>query len=158
MRYNFDGGGGGDGGPAGWGWVRSDGASGCGALPPGSTSNEAEYTALTRAVYDAVSIARDFGQREFVFQGDSKLVVEQVNGNWKVHANRLRPYVRNVQMLLDGLEEWSLLWIPRQKNRKADEMAWRGKTLWSVQYAASLAASPDPFPRGWEHHEVTVGS
>lgn len=128
--YHFDGGGGGVDGPCGWGWVRDDGMAGCGALPPSASSNEAEYTALTMAIHDAHRLFSQQGEHEFVFLGDSKLVVEQVNGNWKVHSNKLRPYVNNIQMLLDGLPEWRLCWIPRKKNSRADEQAWLGKAKW----------------------------
>jgi len=145
--YNFDGGGGTNGGPCGWGWVRNDGASGCGALQPGSTSNEAEYVALTQAVHDAMIVARDYNSSTFTFLGDSKLVVEQVTGNWQVHANKLRPYVRNVQMLLDGLPSWELRWIPRKQNSKADEMAWAGKAMWVPGYTVR---QEETFSRGWD--------
>lgn len=146
VMYHFDGGGGGDSGPAGWGWVRDDGTGACGALAPGTTSNVAEYTALTQAVHDASVLCRKYGEGRFLFLGDSKLVVEQVNGNWRVSADKLRPLVNNVQMLLDGLPEWELRWIPRKQNSKADEWAWKGKTLWNGKH------TPPPvplLPRGW---------
>ena len=144
--YNFDGGGGGD-GPAGWGWVRSDGLSGCGGLAPGTTSNIAEYTALTMAVHDAHVLYREMGQGQFLFRGDSKLVVEQVLGNWRVQSDRLRPYVNHVQMLLSGLPDWDLSWIPRRENSKADKMAWEGKTKWKAGQDAS--ALRHPLNSGW---------
>jgi ribonuclease HI len=133
--YNFDGGGGGESGPAGWGWVRSDGVTQCGPLAPGTTSNVAEYTALTMAIHDAIRLYHDFGETTFAFQGDSKLVVEQVLGNWQVRADKLRPYVQEIQMLLEALPEWRLKWVPRHMNSKADEMAWKGKTLWDSSTA-----------------------
>lgn len=139
--YNFDGGGGGD-GPAGWGWVRSDGLVGCGGLAPGTTSNIAEYTALTMAVHDAIVLYKDLGQEQFLFKGDSKLVVEQVLGNWRVQADRLRPYVNHVQMLLKGLPEWDLQWIPRRENSKADKQAWEGKRMWKPGTDINVLAHP----------------
>ncbi len=132
ITYRFDGGGGGAEGPCGWGWVRSDGAFDSGALAPGNSSNQAEYTAFTMAIHDALTVANDHGERMFVFQGDSKLVVEQVNGRWKVQANRLRPLVNNCIMLLRGLPQWELIWIPRKENSLADEQAWLGKAKYLI--------------------------
>lgn len=130
--YHFDGGGGSGDGPSGWAWVRNDGTSGCGGLAPGTTSNVAEYTALTMAVHDALHRYRDNGDTRVVFRGDSKLVVEQVTGNWRVNVPHLKKLVNQVQMLLDGLPSWELTWIPRQENGLADDLAWLGKTKWSV--------------------------
>ena len=146
VTYNFDGGGGGDKGPAGWGWVRDDGTGGCGGLAPGTTSNVAEYTALTMALHDACSLFANGMESEFVFLGDSMLVVQQVNGNWRVTANHLRPFYNNVTMLLAGLPNWTLKWIPRKQNSRADEWAWKGKTLWDGKGTAIKTQ----FPRGWD--------
>lgn len=137
LTYWFDGGGGEKNhqgeppGPSGWGWVRSDGVTACGGLAPGTTSNVAEYTALTMAIIDAHAVMDDLGDTKFIFKGDSKLVVEQVLGNWQVRADKLRPYVHRVQMLLGGIPEWRLQWVPRNLNRLADEQAWKGKGLWT---------------------------
>ena len=152
--YHFDGGGGSD-GPSGWGWSRNDGVTGCGGLAPGTTSNICEYTALTMAVHDAVTMYQMYGESIFMFKGDSKLVVEQVNGNWQVRSDRLRPYVNNVQMLLAGLPEWHLSWVPRKENRAADAMAWKGKTMWSPNEDSILIRGPHgsvmkELQRGWK--------
>jgi ribonuclease HI len=153
ITYWFDGGGGGEGnGPSGWGWVRSDGAAGCGALAPGTTSNVAEYTALTMAVHDAITVCQHHGDNEFMFRGDSKLVVEQVLGNWRVQSERLRPHVNHVKMLLDGLPWWNIEWIPRKLNSKADEQAWLGKAKWNAAKAKAYdrpLTIHESFKRGW---------
>ena len=154
LQWNFDGGGGSDGGPCGWGWYRNDGVSGCGGLPPGNSSNIAEYTALTMAVRDALGVYQSYGGDTFRFVGDSKLVVEQVLGNWQVRSDKLRPYVNNVKMLLHGLPEWELHWVPRKQNKMADEMAWKGKTMWEPGQDMILVSGPQgsvikEFQRGW---------
>ena len=153
VTYHFDGGGGTD-GPSGWGWYRSDGMSGCGGLAPGTTSNVAEYTALTMAVRDAISMISAFGETSFIFLGDSKLVVEQVTGVWQVRSDKLRPFVNNVQMLLEALPKWKLRWIPRNQNKQADAMAWKGKTLWTPNEDQILISGPHgsvmkTLGRGW---------
>jgi ribonuclease HI len=153
VTYNFDGGGGTD-GPSGWGWARNDGVTGCGGLAPGTTSNVAEYTALTMAVRDAITMYQTFSESSFIFQGDSKLVVEQVTGNWQVRTDKLRPYVNNVQMLLEALPTWNLKWIPRNQNKLADGLAWKGKTLWTPNEDNILISGPHgsvmkELQRGW---------
>lgn len=144
--YKFDGGAGGE-GPGGWGWVRDDGAKGCGGLAPGTTSNMAEYVALTMAVRDAYDIDTD----SVHFLGDSKLVVEQVTGNWRVKAVNLLPYFNNVRILLESLPmKWTLGWIPRELNSEADAQAWEGKSMWTPGQSTTSVGVPLRFLRGWE--------
>lgn len=148
--YHFDGGGGSEGGPSGWAWVRNDGTSSCGGLVPGTTSNVAEYTALTMAIHDALHRFRDNGDSHVVFRGDSKLVVEQVTGRWKVNVPHLRRLVNQAQMLLDGLPSWELTWVPRAQNSLADDLAWLGKTKWSDgQQDDEVPSMYASLQRGW---------
>lgn len=78
----------------------------------GTTNNRMEYTALFHAIRYA--IAR--GYRHVNFLGDSKLVVEQVNGRWKVNDPELSEWHANVCAALQNLETWTLTWIPREQN------------------------------------------
>jgi probable phosphoglycerate mutase len=44
---------------------------------------------------------------------DSKLVVEQINGRWKVRHEGLRPLHREALQLLGRFGTWRLTWQPR---------------------------------------------
>ena len=54
--------------------------------------------------------------------GDSKLIVEQVRGNWKVKQDHLKPLHRQVKSELEGFERWSIRHVKREQNARADEL------------------------------------
>ncbi len=54
---------------------------------------------------------------------DSKLVVEQVNGNFKVKSNNLKPLRDKILEHIEMLEFVSINHIYRENNKRADELA-----------------------------------
>ena len=54
---------------------------------------------------------------------DSKLVVEQVNGNFKVKSNNLKPLRDKILEDIEMLEFVSINHIYRENNKRADELA-----------------------------------
>jgi ribonuclease HI len=92
---------------------------GCIARPgDGSTANVAEYRAVRAALrwldkYHPTRNAQIFT--------DSKLVVEQVNGQWDCRAERLIPLRNECQKLKAELSV-SIRWIPRAQNEYADRL------------------------------------
>jgi ribonuclease HI len=84
------------------------------------TNNYAEYTAVVRAL--ETCIARGI-REEIAFLLDSKLVVEQVQGHWKVKEATLRPLVTRVQELTREFPSVTFTHIPREKNKEADRLA-----------------------------------
>ena len=118
----FDGASRGNPGPAAVGWavVTSDGIVADGGERIGTTTNnKAEYEALIRAL-EAV---RDLGFDEIDVRGDSELIVKQVRGEWNTNDLDLREYRVRVRELLTGFDRWSLQHVPRDANRRADELA-----------------------------------
>ena len=83
------------------------------------TNNYAEYTAVVLALEKA----RALGAREVELVLDSKLVVEQLAGRWKVRHQGLRPLVDRAQALLAGFERWHIRHEPRAANFAADALA-----------------------------------
>src|SRR5262249_36954651 len=83
-----------------------------------ATNNVAEY----RAVLLGIDLARELGAEALELVGDSKLVVEQVRGNWKVKQEHLRPLHRQVGNALEAWSEWSIRHVRREKNERADEL------------------------------------
>ncbi|GMH64178.1 hypothetical protein TL16_g03903 [Triparma laevis f. inornata] len=115
----FDGGSRGNPGPAGSGYVLYD--------PDGKeiiagynflgtrTNNYAEYTGLI----EGLKKAKELGIKG-VCEGDSKLVVSQMNGVWKVK----HPDMAVLKNLADEVRgEWEFKWIPRAENARADKVA-----------------------------------
>jgi ribonuclease HI len=81
------------------------------------TNNVAEYTAVVRAV----ALALELGARRLELLLDSKLIVEQLTGRWRVKDAKLRPLwaeaLRGLQSLPDG---WTAAHVPRAQNSLAD--------------------------------------
>jgi ribonuclease HI len=88
--------------------------------PGQTTNNEAEYRTMIhglRHVLEDVKAQRiDPGSLRITVRSDSKLVVEQVNGNWKVKKAELRPLVTEAQSLLNQFRSWDLGWHPRTES------------------------------------------
>jgi ribonuclease HI len=57
--------------------------------------------------------ARDPAEIRIAVLSDSKLVVEQVNGRWKVRHAPLMPFRDEAQSLLARFAGWQLSWQPR---------------------------------------------
>ncbi|MCI4323204.1 MAG: ribonuclease HI family protein [Thermoplasmata archaeon] len=95
----------------------------CGlAVRPGSeraTNNVAEYTGAIRALeYLHESSFRG----EVLMFGDSQLVVRQVEGEYAVRAEHLKPYLERLLALCKEFQEVRWSWIPREENVRADEL------------------------------------
>lgn len=113
------------GGIATYGWLIKQGgrhlAHGYGeaARGEGSSNNVAEYTALIKAL----QAARDLGilDQITVVQGDSQLVVNQVNGLWNCNKEHLFELRKQARALLPSLVR--LRWVPREQNEEADELS-----------------------------------
>jgi len=76
------------------------------------TNNEAEYWALIYALTEIW----ERGLSGVEIRMDSRLVVEQVKGAWKVQEPRLQPLHGYVRRLLEKVNP-RLVWIPREENR-----------------------------------------
>ena len=85
--------------------------------PGQTTNNEAEYRTMInglQAILDALkALGSDPSALKIAVRSDSKLVIEQVNGRWKVKKAELRPLVQQAQKLLGEFAAWDLAWHPR---------------------------------------------
>ncbi|WP_449385077.1 bifunctional RNase H/acid phosphatase [Cellulomonas soli] len=119
-----DGGSRGNPGPAGYGALVRDAATGQvlaerhGFLGV-TTNNVAEYSALLAGVQAAVAIDPD---ARLEVRMDSRLVVEQMRGAWKTKHEDMRRLGDRVRALVDvGQVTWT--WVPRAQNSAADLLA-----------------------------------
>ncbi len=89
-----------------------------------ATNNVAEYTAVVEALsyLRSLSDLRDLSRVEFFL--DSNLVVNQLNGLFKVKDGKLRELLLKVRDLEQELSpaEVSYSYIPREQNRVADRL------------------------------------
>jgi ribonuclease HI len=107
------------------------------------TNNDAEYMGFIVGL----KYAHHLGVDRIDIKSDSKLVVEQVNGNWRCDSHTMRLYCREARDLLDKhfAGAWTLKWVPRLQNSVADA---------ACAKAVLCAMNPwrvnrlDPFSRG----------
>ena len=83
------------------------------------TNNEAEYSALIFALYQA----EEFGATELRVRSDSKLVVNQIRGEWAVHKDHIGEYVDEALRAVERLPKFSIEWVPRGQNTRADALS-----------------------------------
>lgn len=84
-----------------------------------ATNNVAEYRGLIAGLDDAVKL----GATEAAVFMDSKLVVEQMSGRWKVKHPGLIELHAQARKLAARFERISYQWIPRERNKDADRLA-----------------------------------
>jgi ribonuclease H / adenosylcobalamin/alpha-ribazole phosphatase len=142
-----DGGARGNPGPAGYGVVVTNGrGEELAELSEGigwATNNVAEY----RGVLAGLELARSLGARRVVVRADSLLVVNQQLGRWKVKNEGLRPLADEARRLARRFERVRWQHVPRERNRRADELANRAMDQQgSIRPPAAGAARPERDP------------
>lgn len=123
FRAHIDGAARGNPGPAGAGvYVEPEGNRPAEELfePLGRTTNNvAEYRALLLALTRAAELQADAVE----ILSDSLLLVEQVNGTFKVKAEHLKPLVSEAVRRAKGFRRFSIRHVRREENRQADRLA-----------------------------------
>jgi len=119
-----DGGSRGNPGPAGYGAVVLDPdtdevlverAEGLGV----ATNNVAEYQGLLAGLRAAIEL----GATDVDVRMDSKLVVEQMSGRWKVKHPAMQPLAQEAGRLVREIGSVRFEWVPRLRNSRADALA-----------------------------------
>jgi probable phosphoglycerate mutase len=83
------------------------------------TNNVAEWT----GVVEALKLAHRLGAERVDLLLDSKLIVEQLHGRWRVKDAKLAPLHAEAKGLLGGFQRWSAAHVPRAQNATADRLA-----------------------------------
>ncbi|HWG98321.1 MAG TPA: bifunctional RNase H/acid phosphatase [Pilimelia sp.] len=124
VAVEADGGSRGNPGPAGYGAVVRNAATGevlaerAEAIGV-ATNNVAEYSGLIAGL----AAAADLGAAEVEVRMDSKLVVEQMCGRWQIKNPGLRPLAAQAATRVREFDSVTFTWIPRELNRHADALA-----------------------------------
>ena len=118
-----DGGSRGNPGPAAYGAVLKDADTGKVIAEEGTTigvasNNVAEYSGLIAGLRLAEAYAPE---AEVEVRMDSKLVVEQMSGRWKIKHPDMKPLAREASRLAPFGTTYT--WVPREQNRHADRLA-----------------------------------
>jgi len=119
-----DGGSRGNPGPAGSGAVVIDASTGellaeLGIFVGVASNNVAEYLGLIAGVQAALALDPD---AVLHIRMDSKLVVEQMSGRWKIKHPAMADLAAEARRALIGTPV-SFEWIPREQNSRADRLA-----------------------------------
>lgn len=99
-----------------------------------TTNNVAEYRGLIAGLEEA----RRLGANEVAVSMDSKLVVEQMSGRWKVKHPGLAELHQQARALASTFDGVTFGWIPRERNAHADRLANE-----AMDAAGMDAAGPD---------------
>ncbi|HEU4947804.1 MAG TPA: bifunctional RNase H/acid phosphatase [Kribbella sp.] len=118
-----DGGSRGNPGPAAYGALVRDAATGEVLAQKAerlgvTTNNVAEYSGLIAGLELAAEVAPE---ASIEVRMDSKLVIEQMAGRWKIKHPDMRPLAIKAQSLAPFGTEWT--WVPRLQNAAADALA-----------------------------------
>ncbi|MFI9413272.1 bifunctional RNase H/acid phosphatase [Nocardia gamkensis] len=84
-----------------------------------ATNNVAEY----RGLIAGLEAAAELGAESVLVRMDSKLVVEQMSGRWKIKHAALIPLADRARRIAAGLGRVTYSWIPRAQNSHADRLA-----------------------------------
>ncbi len=82
----------------------------------GITNNEAEYRSLIGALHALLETCGDPARVAVEVLTDSKLVVMQLQGRWKVRAGNLAPLHRAARRVAGRFGEVRYVWHPREKS------------------------------------------
>jgi probable phosphoglycerate mutase len=139
-----DGGSRGNPGPAGYGAVVLDPATGAVLAERAeaigtATNNVAEYGGLIAGLAAASSL----GATEVDVRMDSKLVVEQMSGRWQIKHPGLRPLAAQAADHVRRFTSVTFTWVPRSQNKRADALANR-----AMDAAAGIARPGDADAEG----------
>ncbi len=100
-----------------------------------ATNNVAEY----RAAIEGLRMASERAAVRVLLRSDSRLLIEQLAGRFKVKNPTLQRLHEEARALMKGFEEVSLEHVPREMNKEADRLANEGVDAW-------LAEHPDQPP------------
>jgi len=92
-----------------------------------ATNNDAEYQAATFALEEIKrqkeELINNYRVEEIKVYSDSRLLVNQVNGFFKVKNGRIKEYLLKIYLLEKEINlKISYHQIPREKNKKADKL------------------------------------
>jgi probable phosphoglycerate mutase len=89
-----------------------------------TTNNVAEYTGILRALEKLLAYVGDkASEAEVVVKMDSMLVVQQMNGNYKIKHPNLTPLAAQVKLLIPRFKSVSFAHVYREHNKEADKRA-----------------------------------
>jgi len=113
-----------------------------------ATNNVAEYT----AALEGLKRASELGATDVLLRSDSKLLIEQLSGRFRVKNPTLQRLYTEVRATAKAFARVNYEHVPREKNKEADRLANRGVDEWLSGEGASWSP-PERAPSLWEDLE-----
>jgi len=83
-----------------------------------TTNNVAEYTAIIKAL----EAAKQTAAKQLTVFSDSELLVKQLNGQYRVKSDQIKPLFNQALDLLNQFQDWQVQHVARGKNKEADRL------------------------------------
>lgn len=97
----------------------------CGSADFTGTSNDSEWFACCICLDKLYEISRDIGGKQEIWViGDSKLVVEQLSGNWHI-SDKFKKY-QEIAIKYKDILKCKVKWVARKYNVAADKLSKQG--------------------------------
>jgi ribonuclease HI len=113
-----------------------------------ATNNVAEYT----AALEGLKRAKELGATDVLLRSDSKLLIEQLSGRFRVKNPTLQRLHTQVRATAKAFVRVSYEHVPRELNKEADRLANQGVDEWLSGQGASWSP-PERAPSLWEEPE-----
>jgi formyltetrahydrofolate-dependent phosphoribosylglycinamide formyltransferase len=115
-----------------------------------TTNNVAEYTAICKAL----ETAKQIGAKQLTVFSDSELLVKQINGQYKVKSEQIRPLFQQSVNALGEFENWKVQHITREENADADKLVNQALNL---EQDITVPCDRRPGTRTSHERQVTSG-
>jgi phosphoribosylglycinamide formyltransferase-1 len=112
-----------------------------------TTNNVAEYMGLA----GALEAAKQMSSKQLCVYSDSELMVKQINGQYKVKSEQIRPLYQQVMALLESFDSYQVKHIPRGKNSRADGLCNR-----ALDRQQDVQSKAGPSTAGQKHLRLCV--
>jgi ribonuclease HI len=107
-----------------------------------ATNNVAEY----RAALEGLRLAAEHGARVVTLRSDSRLLVEQLSGRFRVKNPTLILLHQEARRLITGFQDVSFEHVPREANAEADALANQGVEEWLAGEGRNYRPPDPPAP------------
>jgi ribonuclease HI len=107
-----------------------------------ATNNVAEYTAAILGLERAAAL----GATSVTLRSDSLLLVNQLEGRWKVRTPHLRPLHARARGLAASFDVIRVEHVPREENAEADRLANLGADDWRAGAGPASGTGRPPAP------------
>ncbi len=103
-----------------------------------ATNNVAEYTAVLRALERAAELEAE----SIVVRSDSQLLVEQLNGRYRVKNPTLKVLHERVRLVARSFTRVEYEHVPRERNTQADALVNEALDAWIAEHGMPEVGGP----------------